>query len=78
MHVDDVVAMFDKVFKLAVDALAVPPKSNAYSRFYIASPISETWKEIAQRFGRELYAKGIVSSPEPSSLKYEEAGPYAL
>ena len=78
MHVDDLVSLFEQVFQLALDALTEPPSTTPYERYFIASTIPVTWKDLAERFGRELHKEGVIDSPDASSVSYDEAGPFAL
>ena len=71
--------VFEKVFKLAVEATFGPPLPNPYERYYIVSTASTTWRDLAHRFARELHKRdgGIVDSPEASSVSFEQAGSIA-
>jgi len=74
VHLKDLIDLYLRVYKLAV---AGPPKTNPYERYYIATSGKHSWKEITSSIGEQLYKKGYVDSPEPKSIDIKEAGPFA-
>lgn len=50
------------------------PEGSPYSRCYIATSQTSTWKETGNAFAKLLHAQGVVSSPEAKSVKLEDAG----
>jgi hypothetical protein len=50
------------------------PTGSAYSRYYILHGERLAWKELATSLAKVLYAKGVVSSPEPKNVTVDEAG----
>ncbi|EJD07987.1 NAD-binding protein [Fomitiporia mediterranea MF3/22] len=71
VHLGDLVSLFDKVFKLALDALSSPPATSPYERYYIASTTPVPWKDVSERLARELHKRGFIESPKPTVISPE-------
>lgn len=65
-----------KIIKCA--ASEQPANGSAYSRYYIAPGKYYTWKEVGEVLAPILHKKGTVSSPQPKSISFEEAGPLGV
>lgn len=50
------------------------PEDSAYKRLYIIGSNNDKWKDISAAFAKGFYDNGVVSSPEPKSIKLEDAG----
>ncbi|EJD07986.1 uncharacterized protein FOMMEDRAFT_150609 [Fomitiporia mediterranea MF3/22] len=79
IHLEDLVSLFEKVFKLALDALSTPPTTSPYKRYYIASTTPIPWKDVVERFACQLHKKGLIKSSKPIviSSASEDLGPLA-
>ncbi|KAH8104356.1 NAD-binding protein [Phellopilus nigrolimitatus] len=76
VHIDDLVEAYHLIFKLA---LATGPgllASSPYSRYYVAGSIRVDWKTLATIFATELHKRGLIKSPVPVSVSYEDAGSF--
>jgi hypothetical protein len=71
IHVEDVHPFVLKVLDMAMKK---EPEGSVYSRVYIIGANENNWKDISTKFAREFHAKGIISSPEPRSVKWEDVG----
>ncbi|TDL19367.1 NAD(P)-binding protein [Rickenella mellea] len=70
VHVDDVVALFIKVISIA---LAGPPTTSPYERYFIATTEDSTWKEFAGAFAKAVHSTGKIPTAVPKSITAEEA-----
>ncbi|TDL19365.1 NAD(P)-binding protein, partial [Rickenella mellea] len=71
VHVDDVVALFIKVISLA---LAGPPTTSPYERYFIATTEDTTYEEFANACAKAIHATGKIPTAVPKSITAEEAG----
>jgi len=72
IHINDLIDLYLRIFKLAV---AGPPASNSYERYFIATSGRHEYREVASAIGKTLHKLGCIDSPEPKSIGFEEAGP---
>jgi nucleoside-diphosphate-sugar epimerase len=72
IHVEDLPPFIVKVLEEALKTSE--PEGSVYSRCYIISSQTSTWKETGTAFAKLLHAQGVVTSPEARSVKLEEAG----
>jgi hypothetical protein len=75
IHVSDLTSLYLLVFNHAL--ANYPPTNSPYERYYIASTESVTWKRIFELFAGSLHKRGLIASPTPVSVTYEDAGPFA-
>ncbi|TDL19368.1 NAD(P)-binding protein [Rickenella mellea] len=75
VHIDDLVALYIKVISLA---LAGPPTTSPYERYFIASVEDSTFIEFANACAKAFHATGKVPTAVPKSITAEEAGMLAL
>ncbi|EXJ90607.1 hypothetical protein A1O1_03710 [Capronia coronata CBS 617.96] len=71
IHVADAVPFITKIVGVAGTE---EPTGSAYSRYYILHGERVAWKDLTTVLAKTLYAKGVVSSPEPKSVPFEQAG----
>jgi len=69
VHIKDLVDLYLRVYNLAI---AGPPKTNPYERYYIATSGKHSWKEISSSIAEALYKKGHIDSPDPKSINFQE------
>ncbi|KAK5384285.1 hypothetical protein LTR20_008573 [Exophiala xenobiotica] len=72
VHIEDAVPFITKIVGVAGTETA--PEGSAYSRYYILHGERLNWKEFGTVIAPVLYAKGLVSSPQPKKVAMEEAG----
>ncbi|TDL19366.1 NAD(P)-binding protein [Rickenella mellea] len=75
VHIDDLVSLYIKVIRLA---LAGPPTTSPYERYFIASVEDSTAREFANACAKVFHATGKVPTAIPKSITAEEAGMLAL
>jgi hypothetical protein len=55
-------------------AMTTEPEDSLYKRVYIIGSNNDKWKDISTALAKAFHAQGVVSSPEPKSIKFEDAG----
>jgi hypothetical protein len=71
IHSEDIHPFILQVLDMA---MTTEPENSPYKRTYIIGSNNDNWKDISTAFAKGFYAKGVVSSPEPKSIKREDAG----
>lgn len=71
VHVEDAIPFIQKIIRVAGTE---QPMGNAYSRYYILHGERLNWRDFGSALAPILYAKGLVSSPEPRRVSIDEAG----
>lgn len=71
VHVGDGVPFLTKIVGIAGTE---KPTGSAYSRYYILHGERVAWKDLTAVMAKLLYAKGLVSSPEPKCVEEGGAG----
>lgn len=66
--------MVDFLVKISDIAAEGPAQGTPYSRFYILETNRVSWKDLAAELAKVLHAREILSSPEPKSVPFEQAG----
>ncbi|THH01272.1 hypothetical protein EW145_g6947 [Phellinidium pouzarii] len=74
IHIDDLIEAYLLVFKLALNAGTSLLPSSPYARYYNVSAFSVSWKDLTRALAIALHRKGLINSPEPVSVSYEDAG----
>ncbi|KAH9890162.1 hypothetical protein F4778DRAFT_374543 [Xylariomycetidae sp. FL2044] len=71
VHIDDVLTfLLSLIERVVKDEI----QGSAYSKYYILSGPTVTNKDLATGFARAMHQVGIMPSPEPKSVAFEEAG----
>ncbi len=55
-------------------AMTKEPEDSPYKRVYIIGSNNDNWKDISTVYARGFHALGVISSPEPKSIRLEDAG----
>jgi hypothetical protein len=55
-------------------AMTKEPEDSPYKRVYIIGSNDDNWKDLSTAWAKAFYAQGVISSPEPRSIKLEDAG----
>jgi len=55
-------------------AMTKEPEESPYKRVYIIGSNDDNWKDVSTALAKAFYAQGVVSSPEPKSIKMGDAG----
>ena len=55
-------------------AMMKESEGSLYNRVYIIGSNDNNWKDISTAWTKAFYAQGVISSPEPKSIKLEDAG----
>jgi hypothetical protein len=71
IHVEDIHPFILQVLDMA---MTKKPEDSPYKRVYIIGSNDDNWKDISTALAKAFYAQGVVSSPEPKSIKLEDAG----
>jgi len=71
VHVEDTIPFIQKIVRMAGTE---QPTGDAYSRYYILHGEKLNWRDFGKALAPILYAKGLVSSPEPRRISIDEAG----
>ncbi|THH01273.1 hypothetical protein EW145_g6946 [Phellinidium pouzarii] len=74
ININDLIEAYLLIFKFALDAGHTLLPSNPYARYYNASAIPVAWKDLTRALAGAFHKKGLVNSPEPISVSYEDAG----
>ena len=78
IHVDDVVSLMMLVYQKALETWDTYKPEDVYSHFYLCVDEALESKKVAQAFGEFLHGEGMIASPVPRQVSYEEAGKTAF
>jgi nucleoside-diphosphate-sugar epimerase len=70
VHIEDLVDLYLLVLDQALNA---PEAKSPYEQFYFGSVAEHEWGDIARRLAPLLHARGVVDSPEATSIPISEA-----
>ncbi|KAM0340140.1 hypothetical protein ACHAPU_010632 [Fusarium lateritium] len=70
-HILDLVNFLVKISDVAAQG---PAEATPYNRYYMIETSSIPWKDVATELAKAMYARGFVSSAEPKSVPFEQAG----
>jgi hypothetical protein len=72
LHVKVITPFVLKMLDLSLKPDA--PQGSAYERTYAIGGTEIEWKDVSNVFAKAFYAKGIIDSPEATSIRLENAG----